>query len=94
MSPGSVQSAAIVIAAVFLSVSIFLAFTRLVRGPALPDRVIALDLMTTMTVASMTLYAIATHQQALLDATLVVALVSFLATIAFARYLERRARRD
>ena len=72
----------------------FLSFLRLVKGPALPDRVVALDLITTLTVAAIVVYAIATDQKALLDATLVVALVAFLATVAFARYLERRARND
>jgi multicomponent Na+:H+ antiporter subunit F len=77
-----------------LATAAFLSFIRLVKGPALPDRVVALDLITTLTVAAIVVYTIATNQKSLLDATLVVALVAFLATVAFARYLERRARND
>jgi len=69
----------------------FLAFIRLVRGPSLPDRVVALDLMGTLTVGTIAAYEVFMGQSSLLDAGLVVALVAFLGTVAFARYVERRA---
>jgi multicomponent Na+:H+ antiporter subunit F len=75
-------------------VALFLAFIRLVRGPTLPDRVVALDLMTILAVAIITLYALATNERILLDTAIVLALISFLGTVAFARYVERRARND
>ena len=77
-----------------LGMALFLAFLRLVRGPTLPDRVVALDLITVLVVAIIVLYAIATHQHVLLDAAIVLALVAFLSTVAFARYIERRAQDD
>lgn len=70
----------------------FLAFIRLVRGPSLPDRVVALDLMGLLAVGIIAIYHIAAEQPALLDAATVLALVAFLATVAFARYVERRGR--
>ncbi len=72
--------------------SLFLSFIRLVRGPTLPDRVVALDLMGVQTVGMIAAYAVATDQPVLLDPATVLALVGFLGTVAFARYLERRAR--
>jgi multicomponent Na+:H+ antiporter subunit F len=74
---------------VVLLVAVALAFIRLVVGPSLPDRVVALELMSSLSVGIIPVYAIATEQRALLDAATVLALVSFLATIAFARYIEQ-----
>ena len=72
--------------------AMFLTFVRLVRGPTLPDRVVALDLMGVLAVGMLAAYAVAADQPVLLDPAAVVALVGFLGTVAFARYLERRGR--
>lgn len=73
-----------------LMVAMFMAFVRLVRGPSLPDRVIALDLITVQSAAILAVTTITTRQSVFLDAAIVLALIAFLGTIAFARYLERR----
>lgn len=65
------------------------AFIRLVRGPSLPDRVIALDLLITIGVGIIAVYAIAMGQAVFLDVAVVLALTSFLGTVAFAYYVER-----
>lgn len=75
-----------------LSVAVVLAFIRLVRGPSLPDRVVALDLLSTVAVGIITVTAIETGQPILLEVAIVLALISFLGTVAFARYIERRTR--
>ncbi len=77
-----------------LSVALFLAFYRLVRGPSLPDRVVALDLIAAIMVGMIAVYTIDTDQRVMLDAAIVVALITFLGTVAFAQYLERRARSE
>lgn len=86
----NLQTIAFIIIAV-LTVAIGLAFIRLVRGPSLPDRVVALDLMTTLSIAFAAAYAIATDQAIFIDIASIVALISFLGTIAFAYYIEKRA---
>ncbi len=73
-----------------LGISLLLALTRLLRGPRMPDRIVALDLMVTLGIGIIATYAIATDQAALLDVALVLALISFLGTTAFAYYLQRR----
>jgi multicomponent Na+:H+ antiporter subunit F len=73
-----------------LSVAVILAFIRLVRGPSLPDRVVALDLMSALGIGIIAAYAIATEQPVFLDVASVLALVTFLGTVAFAYYLEQR----
>lgn len=73
-----------------LGISILLTVLRLLRGPSLPDRVMALDLLG-MVVAGIILAAAATYgQPGLLDIVLVFAVVGFFGTVAFARYLEVR----
>jgi multicomponent Na+:H+ antiporter subunit F len=73
-----------------LGLAVLLAFIRLVIGPSLPDRVIALDLMAALVVAMICTYAIGNNQRVFLDVAIVLALVAFLGTIAFAQYIERR----
>jgi multicomponent Na+:H+ antiporter subunit F len=75
-----------------LALSLLLGLVRLVRGPSLPDRVVALDLMTTQAVGIIAVYAIAVEQPVLLRAAIVLALFSFLGTVAFAYYVGRRGR--
>jgi len=72
------------------SMALFLAFIRLVRGPTLPDRVVALDLIGTLAVGMIAAYDIGVEEPVLLDAATVVALVAFLGTVAFAHYVERK----
>lgn len=76
-----------------LALSLMLAFVRLVRGPSLPDRVVALDLIAVIVVGMIAVLQIQTREPLLLDSAIVLALIAFLSTVAFARYLERGATR-
>ena len=73
--------------------AIVLAFVRLAKGPTMPDRVVALDMMTVLIVAFCGLFGIFTAVPAFLDVALIVALIGFLATVALARFAERREAR-
>jgi multicomponent Na+:H+ antiporter subunit F len=86
----SLQALILTVVMPILSVAVVLAFIRLVRGPSLADRVVALDLIGTLAMGMIVVYAIAANQPVLLDVAIVLALLSFLGTVAFARYLERR----
>ncbi len=85
-----VQGLVVFVAFPLLTIAVILAFVRLVRGPSLPDRVVALDLISTLMIGIIAVYAIATDEPVLLDLAIVLALISFLGTVAFAHYLERR----
>ncbi len=74
-----------------LVVALLLTLVRLVRGPTLADRVVALDLIAVLSVGFIAMYALNNDQPVFLDAGIVLALVAFLGTVAFARYLEQRA---
>ncbi len=83
------------IAFVILILAFFFAFLRLIRRSDQPhristlDRVVALDLMATLSIGFMSLYAVETKKALFMDAALVLALIAFLGTVAFARYLEK-----
>jgi len=80
----------ILIATGIVVVAFVVSFIRLLLGPSLADRVVALDLMATVAVGAICLYAIVTDQYIFLDAAMVLALILFLGTIAFAYYLEKK----
>lgn len=77
------------IALTLLALAAGLTFIRLAKGPTLPDRVIAIDLIGVVLVCVLVLMAGATRQGAFLDVAMVVALISFVGTVAYARYIER-----
>ena len=83
----------LVICSFMLSLALLLAFVRLAMGPSVADRVVALDLIGVLSVGIIILYSVATELPVFLDAAIALALVSFAGTIAFARYVERSARR-
>lgn len=90
----SIVSICLEIAFIMTVLSIVLAFVRLAIGPSLPDRVVALDMMTVSIVVFCGLAAIRFDTPAFLDVALVLALVGFLATVALARFAERNKIRD
>jgi len=72
-----------------LVVSMVLVVYCIARGPKSADRIIALDLLSVLVVAFVALFAIYTGNVAFLDVAIAYALVAFLGTVAFARYLQR-----
>ena len=75
-----------------LAVALLLTFVRLVRGPSLMDRVVALELMASLVAGIVAVFAIGTDDPALIDVAIALALVAFMGAVAFARYAERAAR--
>lgn len=74
---------------VVLAASLVLAFFRMMRGPSLPDRIIALDLSAVILLCVAAVYAMQSGQHLFLDAALVIAVILFIGTVAFARYIEK-----
>jgi multicomponent Na+:H+ antiporter subunit F len=79
---------------ILLAAALVLTFVRLASGPSLPDRVIALDLMSMIIAGMIAAYVVWMGQPVLLDAVTVMAVISFFGTVAFARYLERKPTND
>ena len=73
-----------------LGLGVLASFWRLLRGPSLADRVVALDLIGYLIIGLMVVLSIVTDQAAFLFVPVVGAIILFLGTAAFAIYLERR----
>jgi multicomponent Na+:H+ antiporter subunit F len=72
-----------------LGAALLAAFVRLVKGPTLPDRIVAMDLFGVLVVGVIVVLAGSRGVRATLDAAIVIALVGFLSTVAYATYVER-----
>jgi multicomponent Na+:H+ antiporter subunit F len=72
-----------------LGVALLLAVVRLVRGPTLPDRIVAMDLIGVLVVGLIVVLAASTGVRATLDAAMVIALIGFVGTVAYGTYVQR-----
>lgn len=72
-----------------LTLALLIGAVRLLIGPTLPDRVVALDLMATIGIGLICTYSVAADDPSLLRVAIVMALLSFLGTVAISAYIER-----
>jgi Multisubunit Na+/H+ antiporter, MnhF subunit len=82
------------ILAVPMAVAFLLAGWRMVVGPSFADRFVALDMLTAIAVGFAALTTLTTGRSAFLDIALGIVLINFVATAAFAVFLERKRRRQ
>ncbi len=73
---------------IVITTAFLLSFFRVIKGPTTGDRVIALDAATTITTALLVILAAVYQREWLIDVAIIYALLSFIAVIAIARYLE------
>jgi len=85
-----ISDAALLITISFLALAILCSVYRLIIGPSSPDRVVALDLLATFGIGIVAVQAIVYDEPVFLDVAVIIALVAFLGTVAFAYYLEKR----
>ena len=75
-----------------LSLALLLTVVRVIIGPTLPDRVVALDMLVAIAIGFIAVLGIRTGQTLYADIAIALGLVGFLATVAFARFvLQRRS---
>ena len=77
---------------VFFSIigaGIFLCFLRMLKGPTTPDRAVALDTLSTVTAALLVLLGYIFKRYIYLDVSLVYAILTFIGSVAVARFLEK-----
>jgi multicomponent Na+:H+ antiporter subunit F len=73
----------------FLTFSIVAICYRLVKGPSAPDRVQALDALGVNLIAGVAIFSVFLRSVAFFEVILLIGILSFIGTIAFARYIER-----
>ncbi len=76
-------------ALVLLLAALGIALWRIGRADSAFDRVVALDLIGGICLCFLVVFAIGFEQPVLLDSAFALALMSYLGTVAFAKYLER-----
>ena len=81
---------ALALALAILSISLLLTVARVILGPTLPDRVLALDMLVAIAIGFIAVLGIRTHQTLYADIAIALGLVGFLATVAFARFILQR----
>jgi multicomponent Na+:H+ antiporter subunit F len=79
---------------VVLSFGAFFCLYRALKGPSIPDRAIAVDIMTVIFSSITALMALKYKLAYLIDLSLALAIISFVGTLALAKYLEGRSLDD
>lgn len=92
--PSSFLDFAVQIALLFLSVTFLITVIKVIKGPTLPDRVLALDLLVGAAIGFTAVLGIKTGFTLYLDIAIALGLVGFLATVAFARFILARGRTE
>lgn len=77
-----------------LSVSFLVTVFKVVKGPTLPDRVLALDMLVAVAIGFIAVLAIKTGFTLYIDIAIALGLVGFLATVAFARFILARGKTE
>jgi multicomponent Na+:H+ antiporter subunit F len=85
---------AVRIAFVLLCLSFLLTVLRVVRGPTLPDRILALDMLVGVGIGFIAVTGIASGVTFNVDIAIALGLVGFLATVAFARFVLSRGKTE
>ena len=80
----------ILLAQCILALAMLLTGWRIWQGPSIPDRVVALDLLAALIMAQFVVMVFFSGFISYLDVATVIAVISFIATIAFARCLEKK----
>ncbi|WP_153732299.1 Na(+)/H(+) antiporter subunit F1 [Sporosarcina obsidiansis] len=77
------------ISVILFALTIFVAVIRIILGPSLPDRVVALDVIGVNLIATIAVVSVMMNTKAFLEAILILGILSFIGTIAFSKFIER-----
>jgi len=72
-----------------LGIAFLLTVVRLVRGPSLPDRILALDTLNINAIALIVVYGIQLRSTLFFEVALLIAVMGFIGTVALTKYLQR-----
>lgn len=77
------------LALVFFTITIAIGLYRIIRGPSVPDRVIALDMIGVNLISSIAALSVLLMTKSFLEAILIIGLLAFISTIALSKFIER-----
>jgi len=84
-----IMNIALIIAFVSLAVAQIMCMVRLVIGPATGDRILALDTMVVNAIGLIVLLGIAQGSRIYFEVSLIIAMLGFVSTVAYARFVLR-----
>lgn len=87
MSPADLVNLSATFALLMLIAALLMTTIRVIAGPSLADRVLGLDMLVAIVIGFIAVFSIRAQQFLYVDIALALALVGFLSTIAFARYI-------
>ena len=74
----------------FLLMAFFISLYRMVKGPTVNDRIVALDLIASIAMGFILVYSIASDKPIFFDVAIAIALVSFMGTVGMSTYLRTK----
>ena len=83
------KEAILLTALAFFMIAVALLLYRVIKGPTLPDRAIALDTIGVNLISAIAIVSIVLNTKAFLEAILILGILAFIGTIAFSKYIER-----
>lgn len=73
-----------------LLIAFALAFVRIVKGPTARDRIVALDLIASISMGFILLYSVVINKAIYFDIVIIISLISFIGTVATSTYLKQK----
>ncbi|SDI84453.1 Na(+)/H(+) antiporter subunit F1 [Alteribacillus bidgolensis] len=77
------------ISAVIIAVSILIALYRVAKGPSMPDRVIALDMIGINLISLVAVVSLILETTAFFEVMLLLGILAFIGTVAFSKFIEK-----
>lgn len=77
------------ISLVLFMIAMAIVFVRVIIGPSMPDRVVAMDTIGVILLSSIAVISILFNTLAFLEAILIIGILAFLSTIALSKFIER-----
>lgn len=76
-------------ALVLFGIAIAIALFRIMFGPSLPDRVVALDMIGVHLISAIAIISVIMDTKSFLEVILILGILAFISTIVFSKYIER-----
>lgn len=81
---------AVVFSLYAVGIAMLMSLWRLVRGPTVPDRILALDTLYINTIALLILFGMYLDSSIYFEAALIIAMLGFVGTVMLSKYVMRR----
>lgn len=85
----SLLNISLIMAFAMLLLAFALALVRIIKGPTVQDRVVAMDLIASITMGFILVYSVLINKAMYFDIVIIISLISFIGTVAISTYLKQ-----